>query len=168
MLSEKHFPYFVLAFLPNYSFPLQSEPEGPNNVAGTLQTGPPGLELLQLSLCQATASLPGEHLEQQPGVRGVLGHGPTAVSDTSGQLKQPGHISELLRSWSEEGIWAGPHRPSLQALGPNVSVPEPSTGDTSPGHWKSSSLEAQERHLMGCLYPSQDPVWSGCSLAHGE
>lgn len=94
-------------------------------------------------------------------MRQILGHGPIAVSDTSGKLKQPGHISELLQSWSEEGSWAGPHRPSLQALGANVSVPEPSIGATSPGHWKSSSLEALERHLMGCLDPRQDPAGLG-------
>lgn len=69
------------------------------------------------------------------------------------QLKHPGHISELLQTWAEEGSWVGAHRPSQQALGANVAVPEP-TGAASLGHWKCSSLEAAggaADGLFGCV-----------------
>lgn len=104
---------------------------------------------------------------------------PIAVPDPSGQLKQPGHIPELLQTCSGDGSWVGPPRPSLQALGANVYVLRPSIGATSLGHWKSSSLEAAGgaadgvldpikgvplTHREGCLssQPSLQDVWSPC------
>lgn len=47
-------------------------------------------------------------------------------------------------------------------------VLRPSTGATSLGHWNAQAWKLQERKLVGSLDPRQDPVWSGCSLAHGE